>query len=88
MKPRNIGPVAVNFDNGTCWPRAAGTLADIDWNLRYGEPSMSDRLVAAEVVTAWQTLLALPRKKREQVIAALRSVERASPPASAATNGR
>lgn len=88
MKPRNIGPVAVNFDNGACWPRAAGALADIDWNLRYGEPSRSDRLVAAEVVTAWQTLLALPRKKREQVIAALRSVERANPPTSAATNGR
>lgn len=76
MKPRNIGPMAVNFDNGTCWPRAAGALADVDWNLRYGELTTSDRLVAAEVVTAWQSLLALPRKKRDQVIAALRRAER------------
>ena len=56
--------------------RAAGALADVDWNLRYGELTTSDRLVAAEVVTAWQSLLALPRKKRDQVIAALRRAER------------
>jgi hypothetical protein len=40
----------VHLDNGTVWPVNVG---DIEWRLRYGEPTRSDLLIAASVLAIY-----------------------------------
>lgn len=40
----------------TSWPLLPGYYHDIEWRMRYGEPSRTDMLCAAEVIAAYKAL--------------------------------
>jgi hypothetical protein len=68
------------LDDGTTWPDPDGLIGDADhlsleWLLRYAglEPLPAEvRLTAASTVAAYVQLVTMPRRRREQIIAALR----------------
>lgn len=63
--------------DGTTWPRPEGPGGDMDsveWVMRYGDPERvrEYRFLAASFCAAFSDLVAMPRRRREQVIADLR----------------
>jgi arylsulfatase A-like enzyme len=50
----------VNFD-GTCWPNPLDPN-EIEWKLRYGEPTKAELLQAASFVSAYKQLMHLTQK--------------------------
>ena len=70
--PRRIGKVAVSIGRMS-WP-ALDNLADLEWQLRYGNPE-AVRFAAASVVAAYQQMVRDPRTKRDAVIRCLRRAE-------------
>lgn len=77
-KPKTTNHYA-NFD-GMTWPRISAGIGDIEWALRYGEPTREEVLVAASVLNAYRALIKLGRVEREAIVRVLRSVEKAQPP--------
>jgi hypothetical protein len=84
MKPRHINCNFVNFDDGTCWPRmypCGDHETNVAWRLRYRPCShlpktVDDGLVAASFMDAYTALLDKPMRIRNQIVAALRKVEK------------
>lgn len=66
-----VGPTTAHFD-GMCWPRPCDALDEVQHRLRYGTPSRSDLLVAAEVIAAYDALVNAPERKRRDVVRAIR----------------
>ncbi|CAN7592622.1 hypothetical protein LJR039_004312 [Pseudorhodoferax sp. LjRoot39] len=65
-------PFHRNFD-GMCWPVPGMALNELEWRQRYaGEPSTSDRMVVASVLSAYSELVRLPQRQRNKIIAELR----------------
>ena len=60
----------VQLGDGAVWPGL--DLGDLEWQLRYGRLSREDSLVAASVVQAYQALITLPRRRRDQACSLLR----------------
>lgn len=54
------------------WPFPGKRLAEVEWALRYGEPTRSDLLVAASVISAYEALVLDPQRKRQMVVRELR----------------
>jgi hypothetical protein len=55
------------------WPIPDKNAGDLEWHLRYAtEWTLSDRLAAASIVSAYRALVPSPRRKRDYVIAKLR----------------
>lgn len=63
------GPLVILNDN-TCWPRPGG---DEGHDARYGTPAP---LLLASFVSAYDTLIMLPQRRRNEVIRALRIARR------------
>lgn len=61
---------------GTYWPRVGGSdeANGIEWTLRYGVPSRSDLLLAAEIVAAYDVLIH-GRQPRESLARARRALK-------------
>jgi hypothetical protein len=57
------------------WPRAGKYASDLEWLLRYGDPTKSDLLAAAGIISAYQQMVFDPESKRRIVIAGLRRAE-------------
>lgn len=56
-KTVTIGATYVSFSE-MCWPRAGGeALEEVQWRLRYGEPTKSDLMHAAQVMGAYRALV-------------------------------
>ena len=51
------------YFGGMAWPVPGLDLNDLEWNLRYGAESRTLMLSAASVVSAYRSLLALPRRE-------------------------
>lgn len=70
---RRIGKTAVRIADEMTWPGIDG-LDDLEWTLRYGYPQdvMDIRMVAAEVVSAYQHMILCPGRKRDAVIRCIR----------------
>ena len=77
-KPVVVGKFTAHFD-GMGWPRDCDFLDEVNHRLRYGEPSKSDLLVAADVMSAYRALITDPSRKRAMVVRVLKSVARAEP---------
>lgn len=61
-----------NF-NGMSWPVPGKGLNELEWAARYASSlTMSERLVAASVMSAFTELIRLPQRRRNKVIAELR----------------
>jgi hypothetical protein len=55
---RVVGTTRVAFDDhGMTWPLPGKALGDLEWTLRYGVPTDSQRLDAAGVVAAYAQLV-------------------------------
>jgi len=61
-------------DDCTVWPYPCGTVADLEWTLRYGTPQqvVSARMTVASVVAAYVALVNSPKRKRDAVVRCLR----------------
>lgn len=57
---------------GMTWPNPAA-LEDLEWTLRYGNPSQTDRFIAASVVSAYSELVFMTQLRRADVVRGLRS---------------
>jgi hypothetical protein len=78
MKAKHIGDNIVNFDDGTAWPLPENDEGDryhdrVAWRLRYGQPSKSDLLVAADVMAAYEALIYQTQKRRNEIASAIRA---------------
>lgn len=71
---RLIGGAYVTFD-GQTWPRIHGKIDELEWALRYGQPTDLDRLVAASVVAAYTALVEKTQEDRRRIVAKLRQAE-------------
>lgn len=71
MKHTQAGDTWVRLENGTAWKRPGDALDEIGWRLRYGTPSTSDLLVAAETIAAYVALLAKSQKRRNEIASAI-----------------
>ncbi|GHC72985.1 hypothetical protein GCM10007320_09250 [Pseudorhodoferax aquiterrae] len=61
-----------HFD-GMCWPAPGKRLNELEWAARYaGQLTMSERLVAASVLSAFTELVRLPERQRNKIIGELR----------------
>ncbi len=60
-----------HFD-GMCWPIPGTAMGDLEWTLRYGQPTRSQMLMAASVVSAYAQMVGDPEAKRRKVIRELR----------------
>ena len=78
QKPVTVGKFTAHFD-GMGWPRDCDFLDEVNHRLRYGEPSKSDLLVAADVMSAYRALITDTSRKRAEVVRVLKSVARAAP---------
>ena len=61
------------FD-GMTWPNPDG---DLEWRLRYGEPSREDLLHAAFILHAYASLIDCNRDKRARVVREIKRSSRA-----------
>lgn len=65
----------LNFD-GMTWPNPADPN-DVEWALRYGEPTREQRMVAASFIAAYRQLVAdSQRRRNEKARGILRAVGR------------
>lgn len=55
------------FDD-MCWPTAGAACGDLEWTLRYGEPTRQQLLCAASVLAAYRQMVYDSREKRQRVI--------------------
>lgn len=55
----------------TTWPDPSDR-ADLEWELRYAEPTRENVLAAASFIHAYRSLIALPQRERNKKIALLR----------------
>lgn len=67
----------VRFD-GMTWPNPTDPN-DVQWRLRYGQPSKADLLVAASFMHAYAHLIDLPERERNRLVTAVRAM--VTPPA-------
>lgn len=58
--------------NGMNWPCPCERMGELEHSLRYGNPTKSDLLLAASVLSAYGQMVRDPAKKRQKVIAELR----------------
>jgi hypothetical protein len=66
----------VLLDDGTIWPRLGGQPAeDLIDTLLYGRPTPVQLCAAASIASAYRALVSMPRRRRAEVIAALREAE-------------
>jgi hypothetical protein len=63
------------FD-GMVWNLPGEYMSDVEWALRYGQPTKQQLLYAAGVIEAYRQMVADPEEKRRKVIRALRSAQR------------
>lgn len=64
------GPTYVSFDDMT-WPNPSDPR-DVEWSLRYGNPSRHQMLVAASFIAAYRQLVEDSATRRNSKIAGLR----------------
>ena len=54
------------------WPVPCDDMGELQWRLRYGYAREGDKILAAEIITAYQQMIRDPRRKRDMVVAELR----------------
>ena len=54
------------------WPVPCRKMDNLEWQLRYGLPSMEDRLAAASLIAAYKQMIFDPQAKRRMIVSALR----------------
>ena len=54
------------------WPAPSDALDDVQWRLRFSAPTKSDLRVAADVMAAYNQMIADPKCKRDLVVSELR----------------
>lgn len=69
--PASMWP-RTEFD-GQTWPVPGERMDEVEWQLRYGEPTAQARLIAASVLAAYRTLINCSSAKRNQVASKLRA---------------
>lgn len=60
----------LRFDDMT-WPNPDDPM-DIEWKLRYGQPTQSERHIAASMIAAYKQLVNDPQRRRNEKIAGIR----------------
>ncbi len=77
MKMTHLGRRSANFSDGTCWPLpdegGDSDRPNLRWLLLYGDPTPSDLMAAASVISAYDKLLTLSLQRRSEVIRAIKS---------------
>ncbi len=76
LRIKRLVSTAVRLSNGTTWPTLDHGDTSLEWRLRYGAPTRSDMLAAAEYVAAYGALVHKPAAEREAIVAALLGAEK------------
>lgn len=58
--------------SGQAWPVPGDRCTDLQWQLRYGTLTKQDLLLAASYLAAFEQLVALPQRERNDVVRELR----------------
>lgn len=56
------------------WPCPVEKIMDIEWRLRYGEPTEEDLLCAASVISAYAAMIWKTQAERNRIIKNIRHV--------------
>jgi len=54
------------------WPMPGHRMDEIEWLLRYGQPTHMDQMGAASIIAAYRQMVSDTQAKRNMVISALR----------------
>ena len=54
------------------WPAPCARMDEIEWRLRYGQPTHVDQMGAASIIAAYRQMVSDPQTKRNMVISELR----------------
>ena len=65
----------LRLPDGTTWPNPADPN-EVEWRLRYGNPTREDILAAASVMNAYGHLVFAPERRRREVVRMIRRVIR------------
>jgi hypothetical protein len=57
------------------WPNPQAT-GDLEWDLRYGQPTKNDLLMAASVVSAYRALFEKPTSRSSEIIRTIKRMLR------------
>mgnify|MGYP003577776373 CR=1 FL=1 len=68
---KQSGPFKI-FD-GMTWPFPCERLNEVEWRLRYGEPTQQDRMLAASVMSAYTALIYKTQKERNHIASMLKA---------------
>ena len=68
-KPRSY----INVGTEMTWPTIGQRLLDVEWALRYGEPTSQDLLFAASILNAYRALVLKTAKDRAEIVRELRA---------------
>jgi hypothetical protein len=78
-KIEHVSPVSVRW-GGRTFPRIdSERIGDVEWKLRYGAPTISERSIAAEVMAAYRALVLKTAAERAEIVRVLKHVAGASP---------
>ena len=58
--------------NDMVWPVPCKRMDDVEWQLRHGMPTHSERLLAASIINAYCQIIKDTQKKRNIIIRELR----------------
>ncbi len=61
------------------WPLPDERLGEVEWQLRYGEPTTGDRMVAASVLAAYREIICGNRRHAERSLHDLRTAMKKVP---------
>ena len=67
-----------SFD-GMTWPLPSERLGEAEGNLRHGEATRADILLAASVIRAYRQMVNDPKRKRDAVVRRLREAMKETP---------
>lgn len=58
--------------NEMTWPVPGEGSRELEWRMRYGTPSQTDRYLAASIISAYEALIAATQPKRAHVVREIR----------------
>ncbi len=74
-----VGKTWVRLDDGTAWSfdRYDEEYGSLNWLLRYGSDAdvLRERLTIASILSSYQALLDKPRKRRNEIMRAIRAAQ-------------
>jgi hypothetical protein len=76
VKATKRSPFRAYLEDGTMWPRVGGEdIEELQWRLRYGDVDRVDKIIAADIIRAYRSLVYKTQRRRNEIASGLRAAE-------------